>query len=233
MMQRIFLLFLFILSVGVSSSQQPDYPVIKESAASVADFIPTGWSMLDSAVGDLNKDGRPDVALVLQRIDSILLINDLDDTVLTQPRMLVILFKGKERGYLRAAQSNTFILKHDNAMMEDPYGDIVIDRGVLKMDFIQFYNMGSWYTSSHSYKFRFNGTDFQLIGADTYSLHRASLDFESFSYNFLTKKMITTRGNEEKGSRKTSTKTLKLGSLKTLTTFKAPYTWEIEKDIFL
>src|SRR5688572_22036591 len=75
------------ISFSVSHGQDFVYPEIKSTGQNIADFIPTNWTVLDSVSGDLNKDELVDVAIILQRKDSILLINDLEDTALTKPRI--------------------------------------------------------------------------------------------------------------------------------------------------
>ena len=117
--------------------------------------------------------------------------------------------------------------------MDDPYQGIKIYKGILQINFHLFYNMGCWYTTSTSYKFRYQDKQFILIGADYSSIHRATLDFEDYSYNFLTKKRSLTKGNDIKRTKKVYWKTLNIVMLKTLTTFKVPYSWEIETDIYL
>jgi hypothetical protein len=57
---------------------------------------------------------------------------------------------------------------------------------------------------------------------------------ESRSYNFLTNKMKITTGNyasDEK--KKVRWKTYKVKKLKTLGTFKEPFSWEIEYDYYV
>lgn len=117
--------------------------------------------------------------------------------------------------------------------MDDPYQGITIDKGILKLDFHLFYNMGSWYSTSSTYKFRFDKKAFVLIGADLSTIHRATLDYEDYSYNFLTKKRSYTKGNDQSGTKKTTQKIFSLTSFKTFKTFKEPYSWEIETDINL
>jgi hypothetical protein len=161
-------------------------------------------------------------------------VNSLEDTVLTQPRILVLLFKNTANNeFSLIEQSNSFILKHDNAIMDEPYQGIAIDKGILKIDFHLFYSMGSWYATNSTYKFRYEGKEFILIGADLSIIHRATLDYKDYSYNFLTKKRSYTKGNEEKGAKKTSLKSFALTSLKTFRTFIEPYSWEIEAGINL
>ena len=74
--------------------------------------------------------------------------------------------------------------------------------------------MGSWYVTNSAYKFRYQQHQFVLIGADNFSFHRATQDFEDYSYNFLTKKRVLTKGNDDKGTKKTPLKSLNIATLK-------------------
>ncbi len=227
---------IFILSIFFHASygQTFLYPVIKSSVQRIVDFVPAGWTILDSAYGDLNKDELNDAAIILQHIDSVLLVNNSEDTVLTQPRILLLIFKNSANNkFSLKKQSNSFILKHDNDIMDDPYQGIAIDKGILKIDFHIFYKMGSWFSTSSTYKFRYDGKDFKLFGADYSTFDWATLDYDDFSYNFLTKKRTCSKGNDQSGTKKTTLKTFTLISLKTFNTFKEPYSWEIEPDINL
>jgi hypothetical protein len=231
---RYTLIFFLTILFNVSYGQTFLYPAIKLNGQSITDFIPPGWSVLDSVYGDLNNDGLKDIAIILQHKDSVSLVNTLEDTVLTQPRILLILFKNTANNkFFLIEQSNSFIINHDNAVMDDPYQDIAIDKGILKIDIHLFYSMGSWYSTNSTYKFRYEGKEFKLIGADLSTIHRGTLDYENYSYNFLTKKRSYSKGNEEKGTKKTTLKSFSLTSFKTFKTFKEPYSWEIEAGIDL
>src|SRR3989339_232025 len=229
--------FIFSSSFGQSFS----YPLIKSVGVSTNEFVPFGWTILDSAFGDLNKDGTDDAAIVLQHRDRVLLIKGIEDTVFTQPRILLILFKNAaNKQFTLIEQSNSFILKHDNEQMDDPYQGISIAKGILILDFNQFYFSGSWYFKNSTYKFRFDSKKFVLIGADISTMDRSTLDFEDYSYNFLTKKRIYTKGNgsytkgkDQNGYQKSILKSFTLPSLKTFKTFKDPYTWEIDSEVSL
>ena len=93
--------------------------------------------------------------------------------------------------------------------------------------------MGSWYSASSTYKFRYDRKQFILIGTDLSTIHRATLNYEDYSFNFLTKKRSCIKGNEEKSIKMKSLKSFVLTSLKTFKTFQEPYSWEIEVDIIL
>lgn len=232
---RSILFILIIFSSATSRAQTFSYPLIKEKGQRINDFIPSGWMLLDSAIGDLNKDGADDAAIVLQTKDSITIVKGGDDTVITQPRILLILFRNAStNSFYIAEQSNSFILNHDNPARDDPYQEMWIINGVLQIKFHLFYNMGSWYISNYSYSFRYQKGEFVLIGADYNSFHRATADFEEYSYNFLTKKRSLKKGNENEGKKdKTIWKTFDIKELKTLQSFKEPFRWEVESDVYL
>ena len=223
------MLFIFGLSYG----QDFSYPTINLRGQGINDFVPIGWTILDSAKGDLNKDGIADAVIILQDEDSVTLFKS-EDTIIVQPRILLILFKSySDKLFHLIESSNTFISSHDNPMMDDPNQRLTIDKGVLKIDFHLFYNMGSWYTTSSTYKFRYDGKIFILIGADLSTIHRSTLDYEDYSYNFLTNKQTYTQGNGKNGRKKTTSKRLTKLEPKALKTFTEPYSWEIEDGIYL
>jgi len=210
------------------------YPVINVKGQQVKDFIRDGWMILDSAAGDLNNDHLNDVVIILQRKDSIAVVKDIEDTVITQPRILIILFKNRtDNSFLLLAQSNSFILNHDSPTMDDPFDELTINAGILKIKFRLFHSMGSWYIDIASYKFRYQKEEFVLIGVDLFSIHRATLDFEEYSYNFLSKKRTLTKGNENNRKKNTTWKVANIFPLKTLKTFIKPFTWKVETDVYL
>ncbi len=234
---RLFLTLALLLSFKSSFEQNFTYPTITQKGQSFKDFVPAGWIIIDSAFGDLNKDFLDDYALVLQHTDSVKMVeaeSDDKDTILAQPRVLLILFKNSSGDSLYLAeQSNSFILVHDDPQMDDPYQSIKIERHVLQIEFNLFYYSGSWYVNNAIYKFRYESNQFTLIGAEYSSFHRATHDFEQYSYNFLVKKRSLTKGNDNTGIQNTKWKSLNIKTLKTLKTFLKPFTWEVEKDIYL
>jgi hypothetical protein len=234
---RLLLATIFTLFFKFSFGQTFSYPIIKTTASQVSDFIPSGWALLDTAMGDLNKDGIADIALVIQFRDSarITLIgyNDVD-TVFAQPRMLLIAFynnNGKE--FHLVEQSNTFILSHDDPNMEEPFQDISITKGILQIDFNIFMNSGGWGTFINSYKFRYESNEFKLIGADYHYINRGSGETEDRSYNFLTRRVKISKGTISSDKSKTKMQTISTTELKTFKTYIQPFSWKIEKDFYL
>lgn len=230
---------LFLISLLMASSvhaQQFTYPVLQQEVTETKDIVPEGWSVHYAAVGDLNGDNQHDAAFVLQYKDSVQVLKEEDgytDTVITQPRILAILFK-TAKGFRLMLQSNTFILPHDDPRMEDPFDGMNIVNRVLEIKFRYWYNIGTYYMGFTSYKFRYQDEDFKLIGADYKTFHRASHDYEDRSYNFLTKKRSVIKGNDNEDKKPTTEwGKINLPELKTFKTFTKPNTWEVEEFIYL
>ncbi|MCA6381681.1 MAG: hypothetical protein IM574_11920 [Cytophagales bacterium] len=239
-MRRTVLTILYLMNAGFLSGQTFLYPKLKTEFNSLLEIIPTKWTIIDSVSGDLNKDRIKDYALVLQTIDSVHLINEEDgniDTIKTQPRILAIIFGDKrESRFVLQMQSNTFILYHDNPYMDDPFDGLSIDNNVLSINFRIWYSWGSWWTSQVTYKFRYGADVFNLIGFESHSFHRATMESKSNSINFLTKKHKITKGNqgdsgEEEYKEEIEWKTFKLDALKTFQTFLKPFSWDFGDDV--
>ncbi len=202
--------------------------------AGIQSFIPKGWIVLQKATGDLNKDNQQDLALVIQDTDkkNILINHELGvDTLDANPRSLMVFFKDSlAGGYHLVTKNDSFILKHDDPVMDDPFAGLEIIKGSLKLSFRLWYSAGSWYTTGASYLFRYQNKDFTLIGAETNTFHRATGESTACSVNFLTKKYSITTGNEfdEKIKPQTTWKTFRLQNMKTITTFVKPFSWDLE-----
>ncbi|UEG51119.1 hypothetical protein LK994_06485 [Ferruginibacter lapsinanis] len=235
MKQLLTIVFLHCFCPGFG--QNFSYPIIASHGKNIADLIPKNWVLLDSAKGDLNNDHMNDLCLVIKYKDTITLVKQSEnysDTILSQPRILIISFyNASSKQYDFVAQSNTFILSHDDPYMEEPYQGISISHQVLKIDFQIFMNMGGWGASNNSYKFRYQGNQFILIGADCNAIQRNTGEMENRSYNFLTKKVKIEVGNVSSDKSKVKWRSFKITKLKKLTTFIEPFTWEVEKDYYL
>jgi len=229
---RQILTIVFILTFEFAFGQNFSYPTINSQGKDVESFIPKDWTLLDSVQGDLNKDNCKDLVLVIQHKDSVQLD---ENSELTQPRMLLILFYNKAKNlYNLAEKSESFILPHDDSYMTDPYvGMSISNKGVLTIEFEFFATMGSYGSSTSSYKFRYQNNEFALIGADDYYVHRATGEFGERSFNFLTKKLKVTEGHIDSDRKKVVWRDLDIKELKTLKTFKRPFTWEIEKNSYI
>jgi hypothetical protein len=233
-MKNLLTLILF-LPLGISFSQTFTYPTLILEGSNPSDFLPKNWSILDSASGDLNNDKITDYVLIFQCKDSVSTLDRFNDTILTKPRILAILFQDKiSKKLVLIEQNNSFIINTDNPSLEDPYQSVSIEKGILNLHFQLLYNAGSWYITNTAYSFRYHCKNFELIGADYNSFNRATHDFENYSFNFLTKKYSINKGSDESGEKPTTEwSSIKLQKLKTIKTLSAPYTWHVTKDVIL
>ena len=236
------LTILILITYLSSFGQTFNYPALSSKETKIENFIPKNWTLLKLAKGDLNKDSLPDFAMVIQFKDTVSLVNseknseneEYRDTVYAQPRMLLIGFFDKLSGqYNLVEKSTSFIMNHDDPNMEEPFDDLTIKKNVLSIRFNIFMNMGSWYMSTNSYKFRFQENAFKLIGADYNSTHRSSGEIENRSYNFLSKKVLIETGNASNSMLNATWRTFNFIDLKTFKTFIKPFTYEVENGFYI
>lgn len=237
--------FLLILAATAMSQDSDDwvtpkscdYPSIARSGSTIGDFVPKGFKIVKSATGDLNGDKRPDAVLGLIGTSAKFINKNENlgsDEFDTNPRILAVLFRNPDKSYSLKEQSNTFIISPYSPVSDEPFEDLTIEDGVIKIDFLLWQSAGGWGTTRASYKFRYAGNEFQLIGADRMDLQRNTGETEHRSYNFLTRRVKVSKGNTEMEKPETVTwETLKPGKLKTLNTFPVPFEWEVTKDQYL
>lgn len=216
---------------------------IPNSGKNLNDFVPKNWRIIEQAEGDLNKDKKADVVLIIEDTnpDNILNNENLGSSVINiNPRCLLILFK-TEKGYELKEINKTFLPTEgdiESTCLADPLmeGGIEIKNGAIVLALNYWMSCGSWYTGTNTYTFRYQKNEFELIGFDSMDFHRASGEMSSTSINFSTKKMsITTGGNmfeedadgnEIKSEETTEWKSFKINKLKNLKTLQVPLEWE-------
>ena len=133
---------------------------------SITEFIPKGYDTVETATGDLNKDGISDLVMVLRdkREDTAQMgseINDMD-------RLLIILFKTTDGWKLAGKSRHEILCKNCGGIYGDPFNGINIANGVLVID---HYGGSNW-RWAYTHKFRFQNGDLYMIGVtkDSYSV---------------------------------------------------------------
>lgn len=179
-----------------------DYPRLPAQGASVDAFVPAGWALEQRDEGDLDKDGRADVVMVLRmQSPANVIANDGlgAERFDTNPRLLAVLFAG-EGGYRLALQDHALIPRPDNPVMDDDLdGDdaVTVRRGAFTVSLRSWASAGSWYTSSTTFTFRHQEGCFRLIGYDQTWLHRGSGEMGTTSLNFAAGKGVFEQGTME------------------------------------
>lgn len=182
------LLLLASLSVNGKAFK---YPVLRQHGKALNSFLPRGWHLLKSAIGDLNGDKLTDVAAVFEsNIDAE---GNKDDSMGREnPRILCILFRQKAGGYWLSAQGNDVIKTADEGgAFGDPFDKIAIKQGVL---ILHFYGGSNW-RFDFTTKFRFQRNKWYLIGITELVYHDVDGTMQEYDYNLLTGKMTITTGN--------------------------------------
>lgn len=185
----VFLLFLF----SFQTKSPIDAARLPQTAASVSDFVPSGWTVEAETSGDLNRDSVPDLAVTLAEQ----MPADADkDNPPERQRALLILFKTAEGNFKRAALATKVLLctRCGGAFYganETPT-NVEIKNGIL----IVWQDYGSREITKETYRFRHDPdlNRFVFIGVDLDSYDRANGQTLKESTNFLTGLKLTTKG---------------------------------------
>ena len=177
-----------------------EYPTdFPEQGNKMEDFVPKHWSAIMKVDGDLNKDGLTDTALILEQENpENISVTEYNDTLNTNPRALLVLFKQENGTYKLAAKNDKGFIEppKESSSLLDPLGegDINIKNNTLRLRFQYFFSAGSWYITNVEYVFRYQNSHFELIGVETNSFHRATGEETIVSFNLSTNKLETTMG---------------------------------------
>ncbi len=183
-------------TTSVIEEYPTDFP---EQGNKMEDFVPKHWSAIMKVDGDLNKDSLADTALIVEQENpNNISITEYNDTLNTNPRALLVLFKQENGTYKLAAKNDKGFIEppKESSSLLDPLGegDINIKNNTLRLRFQYFFSVGSWYITNVEYVFRYQNNHFELIGVETNSFHRATGEETIVSFNLSTNKLETTMG---------------------------------------
>ena len=183
-------------TTSVIEEYPTDFP---EQGNKIEDFVPKHWSAIMKVDGDLNKDSLADTALIVEQENpENISVTEYNDTLNTNPRALLVLFKQENGTYKLAAKNDKGFIEppKESSSLLDPLGegDINIKNNTLRLRFQYFFSAGSWYITNVEYVFRYQNSHFELIGVETNSFHRATGEETIVSFNLSTNKLETTMG---------------------------------------
>ena len=177
-MLKISLLFFTIIISG--QSQHEKNPL---------DFLPKGYLVFEKINGDLNKDGIDDCVLIVKATEKDSIVkNRFGETVDRNRRGIIVLFNRKDNYDLIVKNNKCFSSENeDGGVYFPPELSIEIKKGNLCFHYADG-RYGYW-----EYKFRFQNSDFELIGYDSGDRSSFESDYVTFdetSLNFMTKKKL-------------------------------------------
>jgi hypothetical protein len=153
-----------------------------EAVGTIETLIPNGWHIIkinseDLALrrGDLNKDGIPDAAVVIEENEG----QSGDDP----QRALLLAFGAGDNTYKLSTMSNRAVkTEHEGGPFGDPFYALAIDRGSVVLTFYG----GSSSRWSYKYRFRYQNDDWYLIGATTDARDAFTAEMKEADYNLIT-----------------------------------------------
>ena len=213
-------LFFALNSNPIAAQKQKKSQLAKEGRT-IEEVVPNGWD-IQSATGDLNKDGIEDFVLIVRSNDPAH-IKTRDDgfEYNFNPLFLAVYFGSPSGVYKR------FKVWHDTVSgREDEYTDItnelsITPKGAIDISVSSWSSMGTAATGGSTYRYRFQSGDFYLIGEESSWLNRMTGEGESTSINYLTgQKEITTGNMIEEKDLKTKKVKIKKEPLRLLGSFQ-------------
>ncbi|TBX69193.1 hypothetical protein EZL74_07380 [Flavobacterium silvisoli] len=152
-------------------------------------YLPKGYLLIDTVYGDVNNDGIQDCLLLIKGTDkSKVVLDDYGKKADRNRRGLIVLIK-QQGMYAEAVKNyNCFSSENeDGGVYMPPELSIEIKNGKLYISFGHG-RYGYW-----RYTFRFNHSDFELIGYDSgdrSSFLSEYVTFDETSINFITRKKL-------------------------------------------
>ena len=213
-------LFFALNSNPIAAQKQKKSQLAKEGRT-IEEVVPNGWD-IQSATGDLNKDGIEDFVLIVRPNDPAhIKMRDDGFEYNFNPLFLAVYFGSPSGVYKR------FKVWHDTVSgREDEYTDItnelsITPKGAIDISVSSWSSMGTAATGGSTYRYRFQSGDFYLIGEESSWLNRMTGEGESTSINYLTgQKEITTGNMIEEKDLKTKKVKIKKEPLRLLGSFQ-------------
>lgn len=107
---------------------------VKGQVQKFREFIPAGFSLLDSASGDINKDGNSDFLIILK--------NDQEETSMDTTRpLLLLLGKGNGLYKLEARNDSVVLCRGCGGVFGDPYAGVTVKNNFFS---VEHYGGSSW-----------------------------------------------------------------------------------------
>jgi len=158
---------------------------------SVSELKNLGWEILDIQKGDLNKDKRKDLVVVLEQETDISGYKD-------KKRIMLVYFKTSDNKFKKSVENKKIILcAKCGGIKGDPYGGVRIDRGSLVITNAG----GSRYLWEYNHRYRHQNGDWYLIGLTESSQDNILGTGTTTDTNLITGDQIITKYTQDKDTK--------------------------------
>ena len=185
----------FALSSNPIAAQKQKKPQLAKEGRTIEEVVPNGWD-IQSATGDLNKDGIEDFVLIVRPNDPAYIKTRDDDFQYNfNPLFLAVYFGSPSGVYKR------FKVWYDTISgREDEERDItnevsITPKGAIDITVSSWSSMGTADTGGTTYRYRFQSGDFYLIGEESTWGNRLAAEWERTSINYLSGQKEVTSGD--------------------------------------
>lgn len=166
-------------------------------------FVPANWNVIQRVEGDLNKDGLADVALILEDTDPAHQVKRTGDPVVDlknfNKRRLLVLFQTRGKQFEAKADRADWIVSTGNSgisCFDNSWSNndapLSIKKGQLIVGLNYWTNCSSKSSGRLDYIFRYDGKQFNLIGADGATFSEIRGELTKTSVNFSTRQQKKT-----------------------------------------
>ena len=149
--------------------------------------IPKGYTVLDEAIGDLDKDGIAEKVVVFDT-------NHQEKSHKGTKREIHIFKKTNQKWILWHQSSRAILSSKQGRMDGDSFEGIRIERGCIVI--FHFMGLGGYQKSSYTHRFRYQNNTWELIGATTISGSPCRF-WEKFDFNLSTGKIVYEKETED------------------------------------
>lgn len=187
-------LFFALNSNPIAAQKQKKSQLAKEGRT-IEEVVPNGWD-IQSATGDLNKDGIEDFVLIVRPNDPAHIKTRDDGFEYNFNPLFLAVYFGSPSGIYRRFK----VWQDTVSGREDEYTDItnelsITPKGAIDIRVSYCSNIRTDETGATTYRYRFQSGDFYLIGEESTWGNRLAAEWERTSINYLSGQKEVTSGD--------------------------------------
>ena len=167
---------------------------LKQQGTGVDDLVPEGWRHYE-VQGDLNKDGKADLALIAIPNFAENMRTREDGYVYNFNQPILAVYFATDNGLTMWKQYGEILPADDDENCQHNNDLNITERGVLVIDCHPECGSGSYFSSKTNYSYRFQNGDFYLIGKEEEEVQRNTGECKLVSQNYLTWKQQVKKWN--------------------------------------